>query len=52
MVLLLLDATRGVTDQDAHIADILESSRAMKFIAVNKWDAGWTTMAANPSNAP
>ena len=39
VVLLLLDATQGVTDQDAHIAGyILESGRAV-VIAVNKWDA-------------
>ncbi len=39
VVVLLLDATQGVTDQDAHIAGyILESGRAV-VIAVNKWDA-------------
>lgn len=39
VVLLLLDATQGVTDQDAHIAGyILESGRAV-VMAVNKWDA-------------
>jgi GTP-binding protein len=39
VVLLLLDATQGVTDQDAHIAGyILDSGRAV-VIAVNKWDA-------------
>jgi GTP-binding protein len=39
VVLLLLDATQGITDQDAHIAGyILESGRAV-VIAVNKWDA-------------
>ncbi len=39
VVLLLLDATEGVTDQDAHIAGyILESGRAV-VLAVNKWDA-------------
>ena len=39
VVLLLLDATQGVTDQDAHIAGYaLESGRAM-VVAVNKWDA-------------
>lgn len=38
VVLLLLDATQGVTDQDAHIAGyILESGRAV-VVAVNKWD--------------
>jgi GTPase len=39
VVLLLLDATQGVTDQDAHIAGFaLESGRAV-VMAVNKWDA-------------
>ena len=38
VVLLLLDATQGVTDQDAHIAGyILESGRSVA-LAVNKWD--------------
>lgn len=39
VVLLLLDATQGVTDQDAHIAGyILESGRSV-VVAVNKSDA-------------
>ncbi|MBK7001509.1 MAG: ribosome biogenesis GTPase Der [Rhodoferax sp.] len=39
VVLLLIDATQGVTEQDAHIASyILESGRAV-VVAVNKWDA-------------
>ncbi|GAA3993882.1 ribosome biogenesis GTPase Der [Comamonas faecalis] len=39
VVVLLLDATEGVTDQDAHIAGyILESGRSV-VIAINKWDA-------------
>ncbi|KAF4530307.1 hypothetical protein B566_EDAN018445 [Ephemera danica] len=39
VVLLLLDATQGVTDQDAHVAGyILEAGRAV-VLAVNKWDA-------------
>lgn len=39
VVLLLLDATQGVTDQDSHIAGyILESGRSV-VIAINKWDA-------------
>jgi GTP-binding protein len=39
VVLLLIDATQGVTDQDAHIAGyILEAGRAV-VVAVNKWDA-------------
>jgi GTP-binding protein len=39
VVVLLLDATQGVSDQDAHIAGyILDAGRAV-VIAVNKWDA-------------
>jgi len=39
VVLMLIDATQGVSEQDAHIAGyILESGRAV-VIAVNKWDA-------------
>jgi GTPase len=39
VVLLLIDATQGITDQDAHIGGyILESGRAV-VIAINKWDA-------------
>lgn len=39
VVLLLIDATQGITDQDAHIAGyVLESGRAV-VVAVNKWDA-------------
>ena len=39
VVVLLLDASQGVTDQDAHIAGyILDSGRAV-VLAVNKWDA-------------
>ncbi len=39
VALLLIDATQGVTDQDAHIAGyILESGRAV-VLAINKWDA-------------
>ena len=39
VVVLLLDATQGVTDQDAHIAGyILDAGRAV-VLAVNKWDA-------------
>lgn len=39
VVLLLLDATQGVSDQDAHIAGyILDSGRAV-VVAINKWDA-------------
>jgi GTP-binding protein len=39
VVVLLLDATQGVTDQDAHIAGyILDAGRAV-VVALNKWDA-------------
>jgi len=39
VVLLLIDATQGVSDQDAHIAGyVLDSGRAV-VVAVNKWDA-------------
>ncbi len=39
VVLLLLDAEQGVTDQDAHIAGfVLDAGRAV-VLAVNKWDA-------------
>jgi GTP-binding protein len=39
VVVLLLDATQGVSDQDAHIAGyIVESGRAV-VVAINKWDA-------------
>ncbi len=39
VVVLLLDASQDVTDQDAHIAGyILETGRAV-VIAINKWDA-------------
>jgi GTPase len=39
VVLLLIDAEQGVTEQDSHIAGfVLESGRAV-VLAVNKWDA-------------
>ncbi|RMX07818.1 ribosome biogenesis GTPase Der [Corticibacter populi] len=39
VVVLVLDGTQGVTDQDAHIAGYaLESGRAV-VVAINKWDA-------------
>lgn len=39
VVLLLIDATQGVTDQDAHIVGyILESGRSV-VLGINKWDA-------------
>jgi GTP-binding protein len=39
VVVLLIDATQGVSEQDAHIAGyVLDAGRAV-VIAVNKWDA-------------
>jgi len=39
VVILLLDATDGVTEQDAHLAgSILEAGRAL-VVGINKWDA-------------
>jgi GTP-binding protein len=39
VVVLMVDATQGVSEQDAHIAGyVLESGRAV-VIAINKWDA-------------
>ncbi|MEK0416409.1 MAG: GTP-binding protein Der [Pseudomonadota bacterium] len=39
VVLLLVDAAQGISEQDAHIAGyVLESGRAV-VVAVNKWDA-------------
>jgi GTP-binding protein len=39
VVVLLIDATQGVSEQDAHIAGyVLESGRAV-VVAINKWDA-------------
>ena len=39
VVLLLIDATQGVSDQDAHIAGyVLDAGRAV-VVAINKWDA-------------
>lgn len=39
VVVLLLDATQGVSEQDAHIAGyVLDAGRAV-VLAVNKWDA-------------
>ena len=39
VVLLLVDATQGVTDQDAHIAGYILDIRPRRGVAVNKWDA-------------
>ncbi|MGD9951766.1 MAG: ribosome biogenesis GTPase Der [Burkholderiales bacterium] len=42
VAVLVLDATEGVSDQDAHVAGyILEQARAL-VVAVNKWDAAGT----------
>jgi len=39
VVLLILDATTGITDQDAHVAGyVLEAYRSLVLV-VNKWDA-------------
>ena len=39
VVVLLLDATAGVSDQDAHIAGYIHDAGRAVVIAVNKWDA-------------
>jgi GTP-binding protein len=39
VVLLLLDATQGVSEQDAHIAGYIDESGRAVVVAVNKWDA-------------
>ncbi len=39
VVVLMIDATEGVTDQDAHIAGIAHDRGRGIVIAVNKWDA-------------
>jgi GTP-binding protein len=39
VVLLLIDAQQGVTDQDAHIAGYVLESGCAVVVAVNKWDA-------------
>ncbi|MCL4239658.1 MAG: ribosome biogenesis GTPase Der [Anaerolineae bacterium] len=39
VVLLLLDATEGVTQQDAHIAGMINDAFRSVVIVVNKWDA-------------
>jgi GTP-binding protein len=39
VVLLLIDAVDGVTDQDAHIAGYILESGSAVVVAVNKWDA-------------
>ncbi len=39
VVLLLIDAQQGVTDQDAHIAGYILESGCAVVVGVNKWDA-------------
>ncbi len=39
VVVLLLDATRGVTDQDLHLLDFIISAGRAIVIAINKWDS-------------
>ncbi|MEO9136689.1 MAG: ribosome biogenesis GTPase Der [Casimicrobiaceae bacterium] len=46
VVILLLDATDGITEQDAHLAGhILEAGRALT-VGINKWDAADTEQRA------
>jgi small GTP-binding protein len=46
VVILLLDALDGITEQDAHLAGhILETGRAL-VVAINKWDAADTEQRA------
>jgi GTP-binding protein len=59
VVVLMVDATQDISDQDAHIAGfILEAGRAL-VVAVNKWDAvddyqrersSGTSRASSPSS--
>ncbi len=39
VVLLMIDATEGVTDQDAHIAGYILEEHKSAVVLVNKWDA-------------
>ena len=39
VALLLIDATEGVTDQDAHIAGFILDEHKSVVVVVNKWDA-------------
>ncbi len=39
VVLLLVDATQGITEQDAHIAGFIHESGRAAVVAVNKWDS-------------
>ena len=39
VVLLVIDAVDGITDQDQHIAGYIMEARKSVVIVVNKWDA-------------
>ena len=39
VVVLLIDAIQGVTDQDSHIAGFIVESGSSVVVAINKWDA-------------
>ena len=39
VVVLLIDAIKGVTDQDSHIAGFIVESGRSVVVAINKWDA-------------
>jgi GTP-binding protein len=39
VVLLLIDATEGITQQDAHIAGMIREAYKSAVVIVNKWDA-------------
>lgn len=39
VVLLLIDAEQGVSEQDAHIAGFIQESGRALVVAINKWDA-------------
>ena len=39
VVVLLLDATQGVSEQDAHIAGYIHEAGRAVVVAINKWDA-------------
>ena len=39
MALLMIDATEGITAQDAHIAGFILDAWKSTVVVVNKWDA-------------
>lgn len=51
VVVLLIDATEGVTEQDAKIAGIAHERGKGMIIAVNKWDA-WEKMTRRSTALP